>query len=222
MFKHTRLFFKIVCHELSFMCFLLAQACSVAMLAYFVYAIVAGSGVFAINIALCTVIAINFIVSVFMRSVEKRGLKEVKRWIQHTCRITKLCINAVSLAGIIYAVVSTPHLISKINLVLLPLMIILWVLQALLEMITLYIESRIEVFFDARYKDNALFRKAKRLVGTALGDEVEEEREISPRSERLFKRYAEEEPVVKKGWRWGRALHLFAHILPRRAGGKKL
>ena len=201
MIKYTMSAYRIIKQELISVSFLVTLISSLMMLAYLTYSAIVGNGERVINVVLCVITAVNFLTYIFMRRAEKKAIKHARKWIKHTCRITKLCINAVSLGIIIYAAAVAPEQVSAISLVLLPLMIILWVLQAILEIVTLYTTSRLELLINGLQMDAAPIltpvAKVKGIVGAVMGEEAEEEEPISPRNERLLKRRAEQDAALK-------------------------
>lgn len=201
MLKYTMASYRIIKQELSSISFLVTLVSSLMMLAYLIYSAIVGNGERVINIVLCAITAINFFTYIFMRRAEKRSVKYARRWIKHTCKIAKLGINAVSLGIIIYAAAVTPEQLSTISLVLLPLMIIFWVLQAILEIVTLYVTGRMELFMNALQMDfepiMTPIAKVKGFVGTVIGEEAAEEDGISAHNMRLLKRRAEQDAALK-------------------------
>ena len=225
MLKYSRAAFGIIKEELTSISFFVTMASSVMMMAYLLYATLAGSGVLGANIALCSVTAVNLISYILMHRAETRGVKEARSWIKHTCKITKLCINAVSLATMVYAVVTTPDQVSTITLVLLPLMIIFWALQAILEVVTLYVKSRIDLFYNGIQMDFdyviAPLAKVKSVVGAVMGEEPVASAPVGRYNEQLLKRRAAQDAAERSEKRKHRVKAVVERILPKRGTDDK-
>ena len=225
MLKYSKASLGIIKQELATISFFVALLSSFLMMVYLVYSTIVGNGIFVANIALCVITTINFVTYILMHRAEAKDVREARNWIKHTCRITKLGINAVSLATIVYAVVSTPDEVNAITLVLLPLMIIFWVLQAIVEMVTLYVKSRMDLFLagiqmDFDYVLTPL-AKVKNAVGSVMGEEPQEPTTVSPHNERLLKTRVEEDATRRKEKWKRRAKALLEHIPLRRTGAGK-
>ncbi|MBQ3063179.1 MAG: hypothetical protein IJC99_00035 [Clostridia bacterium] len=220
MLKYSRASVGVIKQELASISFFVTLLSTLLMMTYLVYAIVVGYGILAANIALCMITAINFCTYILMHRAEKRGVKNTRNWIKHACRIAKLCINAVSIATIAYAVVTTPDEVSAGTLVLLPMMIIFWVLQAILEMVTLYVKSRIDLLLAGLQLDFdhviTPIAKVKNMMSAVMGEASEEPAPVSAHHERLLKRRAEQAEVARKEKWKRRAGHVLGRVLPHR------
>ena len=201
MLKMTRAAYHTIKDELSSISFFITLVSSLIMTAYLVYSAVVGNGERVINIVLCALTVVNFITYVMMRRTEKRAVKYARKWIKHICKIAKLSINAIWLGIIVYAAAVTPEQVSTISLVLLPLMIIFWVMQAVLEALTLYVSNRMELFINGLQLDFAPvitpIAKVKGIVGSVMGEEMEEDEPVSPHNERILRHRAEQDEAGK-------------------------
>ena len=215
MFKYSRASFRIILRELASITFFITLITSLLTIAYLVYATVVGNGERVINIALCALTAINLITYLLMNRAERKRVKNVRKCIAHICNITKLCLTAVSLGIIVYAAAVTPDEVSAVSLVLLPLLIILWVLKAILEMAILYFDSRFRLVLDAWQMDMEPVTKVKGFVGAMVGEDVEEPDPVNPHNERILKKNAAQYEAEHGKKKSGTVKKLVGHVVGR-------
>ena len=210
MFKHTRAYLKLIQDEISLFSFIANLTSSLFMIGYMIYSLIVGRGILAVNITLLSLALVNLAVYLVSKAVKSRGAEKFRRLERHIYNLSRIVINAVPLAAVIYSLAFTGEELSKIEMVFLPLMILLWIFQTALELVTLYLESRLRLFADAIALD---YEPIRRVVNSSKGDSSANDRSaVSDKNRALLsdmaKQYAREsksedeenEPVVKDGW----------------------
>ena len=210
MFKHTRAYLKLIQSELSLFSLIANLVSSFFMIGYMTYSLIADRGIMGVNIALLALAVVNLTIYLTVKAVKSGKADSFRRVEKHIYNISRIFINAVPLAAVIYSLAFAGEELSQIELVLLPLMILLWVFQTALELVTLYLERRLRLFADAIALDYEPIRK---IVNSLKGDSrANETSQISEKNRVLLAdmaaQYAEEKPdsdeeeapVVKDGW----------------------
>ena len=210
MFKHTRAYLKLIQSELSLFSLIANLVSSFFMIGYMTYSLIADRGIMGVNIALLALAVVNLTIYLTVKAVKSGKADSFRRVEKHIYNISRIFINAVPLAAVIYSLAFAGEELSQIELVLLPLMILLWVFQTALELVTLYLERRLRLFADAIALDYEPIRK---IVNSLKGDSrANETSQISEKNRVLRSdmaaQYAEEKPdsdeeeapVVKDGW----------------------
>ncbi len=149
MIKNTMASVNIIKRELSLFSFLANLISSLIMIGYLIFSMVMGRGIFGVNIALCTLTVFNLSIYLVTKSAEDKNAKKLRRRAKHFYNISKVVLNAIPLATVLYILAFTSEDIPRMEMVLLPLMLIMWLVQLTLEIATLYIQSRMTLFTDA-------------------------------------------------------------------------
>lgn len=189
MIKNTIASVSIIKRELSFFSFLANLISSIIMIGYLIFSMIMGRGVMGVNISLVALTVFNLAVYLITNSQEDKSAKKLRRRVKHFYRISKIVLNAIPLATVLYILAFTGEEIPRLETVLLPLMIIMWLVQLSLEVATLYIRSRITLFTDAiRLDFEEAVRPLTRAKNAILGsDEEESESEgVSKRNRRIL------------------------------------
>lgn len=149
MFKHTFASVNLIKRELSFFTFTANLISTLFTVIFLIYSLISGRGYFVVTIILAALTLINFTVYATIRSVQSREMKEVKKVVKHCYRITKIFLGAIPLVIVILTLAFTTEEFSRIELVFLPLMLLMWMAQVIFEISSLYTESRLALFADA-------------------------------------------------------------------------
>ena len=211
MLNHTKAYLKLIQSELSLFSLIANLVSSLFMIGYMTYSLIAPRGILWVNIVLLSLASVNLIIYVCAKLIKSRGAEKVRKMERHIYNLSRIIINAVPLAAVIYSLAFTNADVSKIELVFLPLMILLWIFQASLELVTLYLEKRLKLFADAIMLDYEPIRK---VVNSLKGDS--RANDVSAVSEKnralltdMAMQYEEEnktsdeeseEVIVKDGW----------------------
>ena len=210
MLNHTKAYLKLIQSELSVFSLIANLVSSLFMIGYMIYSLIVGRGILAVNIALLSLAVVNLAVYVAAKAIDTHGAEKFRKMERHIYNISRIIINAVPLAAVMYTLIFTSEQISRVELVFLPLMILLWIFQASLELVTLYLEKRLKLFADAIMLD---YEPIRRVVNSLKGDSrANETSSVSEKNRALLtdmaRQYGEEsksededgEITVKDGW----------------------
>ena len=210
MLNHTKAYLKLIQSELSVFSFVANLVSSLFMIGYMTYSLTIEKGILWVNILLLSLATANLFAYFITKAVKSKKADKFRKMERHVYNISRIFINAVPLAAVMYTLVFTSEEISRVELVFLPLMILLWIFQASLELITLYLEKRLKLFADAIALDYEPIRK---VINSLKGDSRANEKSAVSDKNRAFltdivEEYIEEkseaneetEPVVKDGW----------------------
>ncbi len=178
MFKHTMASVNIIKGELSLISYIVNIISSVFMLGYLIFATVMDRGILAVNITLLTLTAVNFVTYLITRKRNGSSSKKIKKFVKHFYNVSRIILNAIPLGTVLYLLAFTEEEISRIETVLLPLLILVWLAQVVLEISSIYIESRITLFVDGLKMDiepiikikNAFSGESSRTVDLNVSD----------------------------------------------------
>ena len=148
MFKHTMASVNIIKSELSLLSYIANIISAVFMMGYLIFASVWGRGFLAVNIILGVLTAANFLTYLITRNKCGKESKRVRKFVKHFYNISRIILNAIPLATILYILAFTAEEVSRIEMVLLPVLILIWLFQVVLEISSLYIQSRFTLFVD--------------------------------------------------------------------------
>ena len=208
MLRHTRAYFKLIQDEISLFSMIANLVSSVFMIGYMIYSLITARGILAVNITLLSLAVINLTVYLVAKIVKSKGTEKFRKIERRIYGISRVFINAVPLSAVIYSLAFTSEEFSRIELVMLPLMILFWIFQTSLEFITLYLESRLKLFADAIALD---YEPVRKIVNSLKGNGSANETSAVSEKNRTFlsdiaDEYAEEnksdseEPLVKDSW----------------------
>ena len=164
MLKHTMASVGIIKDELSFFSFIANVISSLFMVGYLVFASFVGRGVLWINISLCGLTAINFVTYLATRKKNSNESKSVRKFVKHFYRVSRIVLNAIPIGTVLYLLAFTNEEINRVELVFLPLLILVWLAQVVLEISTLYVESRFTLFVDGLKMDMEPILKIKNAI----------------------------------------------------------
>jgi len=148
MLKHTMASLNIIKGELSLLSYIANIISAIFMIGYLILASVWGRGLLAVNIALCVLTAANLLTYLITRNRCGKKSKRVRKFVKHFYNISRIILNAIPLATLLYILAFTTEEVSRIETVLLPVLIIIWLFQVVLEISSLYIQSRFTLFVD--------------------------------------------------------------------------
>lgn len=197
MFKYTVASVNKIIGELRSLAHVMSILTALFMTGYLTVACILDIGFLALNIVLLALTVANFVTYLAVHYRADKKSKKVGKRVNHACKISKFFLNLLSLAAVVYTVAVSPESVSTFRLVMLPLMIIIWVLQFVLEVISLYIESRLALFVDGIQMDlEGVVRPAIRVrnaVNTFIGEEEIEEDTVSEHNRKILSEQAAED-----------------------------
>lgn len=196
MFKHTMASVNIIKSEISFLSFLANIISSVFMIGYLIFASIGGRGFLVVNIILCALTAVNFVTYLVTRKRCDKESKKVRKFVRHFYNISRIILNAIPLCTVLYVLAFTNEEISRIEMVILPLLIIVWLMQVILEILSLYIQSRFTLFVDGIEMDieNVIrpIMKVKNVICGSHGETQFDNERISDHNRAVLSEKAEE------------------------------
>ena len=172
--------------------------------AYFIYALISKTGIFAINIVLASLFVLY---TAFELLTINRNIKIARRIIKRTYKWTKICIRAVTLGSMLYGIYTATTHVSAISTIIATLMIIMWVFQILLEIIVEIVENKIDLLDKAFKQDiedmkrtalkpvTAVANTFKRLTGKDIEPEPEKHKKILKLEKRIQEKKAKLEKI---------------------------
>ena len=175
------------------------------MTVYLTLAIIFDNGSRIINSVLLGLTVVHFCLYLIFDGRKTKLAKKVKGYSSKIYTYSKLALNAISLASVIYSIYASPHVISSITMVTTPLMIVLWVLQVLFEIVKVYVSIRADLVIDGLAMDFEFvtkpFMKARNVLHDFIGEEREAESSVSSENRRILTEQAginDEEKKKKK------------------------
>lgn len=196
MFKYTRASIDAIIEDIKKYYYTFKFGSLLFTIAYFSYAAIMQYSYLWVNIALL----IFFILyGIFELATINKNYRLAKKHIRRTYRWTKIIINTITLAGVVYGIYLANYSSSAISIILATLMIILWVLQVLFEIVLEIIENRRDLVIDAWNEDINVMKDGVQTVKETVmkpinsvnnfikrvkGEEVEEPEEPKESKER--------------------------------------
>ena len=179
--------------------------------AYFVWALISQSGIFAVNITLASLFVAY---TIFELIINATGHKTAKLVVKRTYKWLTFGIRAFTLGSMLYGIYTATTNVSAMSTIIATLMIILWVFQILLEIVVEIVESKIDLFDKAIRQDvedikssvlkpvKAVTDTFKRLTGRAVEPEPEKHKKILKLDKRMQERKEEgsEEKTKRRSW----------------------
>lgn len=170
---------------------------------YAVYYLITERGVVAVNIAIALISVAYMVYSVFTYLNAEKADKKQGKWANRIYKWSKISVNALSLAYMIYTVYYLAGNITLTSLMLTAFSAISWVLQVVLQLSLQFVEARGELLIDGIEADFEKVIDFKRGVGNIIkrvrGEEIEEKEElISPKNREILERQAEKDKLKKE------------------------
>ena len=159
MFKYTRAAFTLITKELKLFSQIFKVSLIIFSAFYYSYAIIFNVGNIIINTLLLALTISYSIFEFCTKNIEDKDFKKISKKIYS---FSKLFLRAVSLGGTIYGLYSSSITTSPITTVVLTLMIILWILQILLELVTCIMEKYLDFVITGIKQD---FKEIKGKAG---------------------------------------------------------
>lgn len=190
MLDYTRAALNKTVRDLKAVSFVFTLVLQICYLAYLIFASIVGRGTRAINITLC-VITLSYLV--FYIATAKKISKGAKSALKTTKRIyksIKLSINAFTLVVALYSVFITNEVLTSVSLagiLVNVFMVIGWLVQTVLMVVSIYAEKKITFILDGFHTDLERickpFDKVGGLVKRIKGEPVEPKKyEVSPKN----------------------------------------
>ena len=151
--KHTVTSIDIIKNELSLFSYLANIISSVFTIGYLILVSLLGRGILWVNIPLVILATVNLTVFLIATKQKTKEAKKLRKGVKHFYGISKIILNAIPLGSVLYLLAFTNEDVNRIELVFLPLIILVWLAQIVLEILSLYVDSRITLFVDGLKMD---------------------------------------------------------------------
>ena len=177
MFDYSRSVFVKTINDLKNIAFFSALSLQLFQLAYLIYALCIGSGIFVANVILLalTIAYLGFILYIHWNTIAKKTKKILNNIYHWSKRLIKLFTLGVSVYGLYITASETVTAKSLLSIILLVFMIIAWILELLFSILIIVLENRKDLFFNAMKMDIEPILKAKSFFDKITGKEVENE-----------------------------------------------
>lgn len=187
MFKHTMASINIIKNEAALLSYIANIVSALFMMGYLIFASALGRGLLAVNITLCVLTAANFIIYLVTRKKCSKESKRVRKISKHTYNISRIILNAIPLGSLLYILAFTSEEISRIEMVLLPVLILIWLAQVVFEISSIYIQSRFTLFANGIEMDiENVIKPLIKIRNAVSGTDGENAFDISERNRNLL------------------------------------
>ena len=193
MFKHTMASINIIKSEAALLSYVANIVSSLFMIGYLIFASALGRGFIAVNITLCVLTAANLIIYLATHTRCSKQSKTVRKFSKHIYNISRIILNAIPLGFLLYILAFTNDEVSRIEMVLIPILILVWLVQVILEFSSLYIQSRFTLFANGIEMDiENVIRPLLKIRNMVNGSDVEGAFDISEHNRSRLTEKAEE------------------------------
>ena len=120
---------------------------------YLVYALAIGLGFTWLNIPLLAVSLAYFVIYIVIRGKSGRRAKDVEWSARHSFKLIKISAASFNLAVLLYSIWAFPEEVKPIAIVFATLMTVVWVLQLVCELVSVFAEKRMALFMEALKAD---------------------------------------------------------------------
>ncbi|MBR7116125.1 MAG: hypothetical protein IKC87_00235 [Clostridia bacterium] len=181
------------------------------MILYLAYALIIGQGNRIINAILLVMTALNLVIHLITNGKRDKKSKTTKKISRTAYIVTKLTLNAVSLASVVYSIYVNSADVTAFAMLTTPLMILLWIAQVAFELIKLYVTNRAALFLDGLKMDFEFVLKpivkTKNFFKDLFGEEREDTEIVGEKNRRILTEQAgiemEEKREENKAF-WGK------------------
>lgn len=163
---------------------------------YPIYSIIANNGYLWANIVLAVLAASYLVFYLITYNENSKSEKERKKTARAVYKWCKRGISLFTLGITVYSVYFTAQSVEFYSLLLTAFMVVMWVVDLLLALLTIFLEKRIELLSTAFAMDGEGFKKLGNAFKVILGDEIPED-DIPPKMREAITAIAEEHSVVK-------------------------
>ena len=171
----------------SFIFTLLTQALYID---YLIYAIITKVGYLWLNIPLLVISAAYFIFFLVASGKCGKKIKDVKANTKHAFKVVKITAASFNLAVLLYSIYAFPEEVEPISIVFATLMTVIWVLQLVTELMSVFFEKRMKFFITALKADLEVVTKpinsAQNFVRKIRGEDPVENRDAQTRERKIL------------------------------------
>ena len=198
MFDYSRAAGQLILEDLKKWCHRFKTFFSIFTLIYLSYCLIMDVGIFYVN---ATLLVLYVIYTVCEFIAFKKQNKKLKRVVSRGYKYARLALKTLTLGSTLYGIYIASTAVDGISLILATLTIILWVLQVLLEVVTVIVEPRVKLFVAGVMKDGKPLISAINLLSKETNwsfdyDKYEKEYELLEK--RVERNKAAKKPTKKK------------------------
>lgn len=154
MFDYTQVALKKIIEDIKKFIFVFKLVTHVFIIAYLIYDIIRQTGILWVDIPMLAVCVAYFVFFLIISNKKKdKSKKKIYAILTNVFQRTKLLINLVNIAVLIYGMCVTVEHVSHFAIISLALTAIGWMLSVLLEIIVTAIEKRFEFLMEAIQAD---------------------------------------------------------------------
>ena len=177
MLDYTRMMLKNTQRDLSTFGYILGLISQLFALAYIIVAITLNIGNTVANAIVLAVSATYFGIYLVLHDTKDKRLRRIKNTGKHSAAAVKLLSGALTLGVSIYGICISAYTLSVPTLLLSVANAAFWVLRVIVELVSYYVDTRIELFTAALGADFEFVSKpigiAKNAIKTVMGQSVE-------------------------------------------------
>ena len=177
MFDYTKTAWNKITEDFKRLLFFIGLIMQLLYIAYLIYALIVGVGIFIANVFLLGVSTAYLIFWLVMSKKETADDKQTKKRIGKVFKRCKQIIKLVTLGIAVYGIYTTASNVTPLSVVITALMIVGWVLQTLCEIVFHYVVKKGEFLFEGFKADIDNVKKPVTAVGNFFkkltGKEIE-------------------------------------------------
>ena len=204
MFKYTKAAINKTIDDIKLLINVISYITIAISFGYYVYCLIVNKGYLVFNIILLTLLLINFV----FNFVVNKKYKKIKKVIKRSSKIIKLSINATTLALSIIGIITPQKDVTPITIIITTLLIIMFVVNIILTIVTMIVEDKIEFIMlafkkdtDVKSKISGVFKKQENeydVVVNKLDGYIEDKKELKRIKKLKEKQKRKEEKLAKK------------------------
>lgn len=165
MFLYTRAYFQKLISDFKLIGYLFNVFSPIVYILYLIYAINNSLGYLWANITLLSVTVLYLVFFITTYDIKAKSFKGTKRTVRHIFKGIKLSVTALTLGITIYGIYTATIHTTVLSVVLSCFMVVFWVMQTAIELITYFIEFQADLFMAAIKADATELIKPVAAVG---------------------------------------------------------
>lgn len=190
MLDYTRAALNKTVQDLKSVSFVFTLVLQILYLCYLIFASIVGRGMRVVNVTLSAITLAYLIFYVATAKKMSKGAKSARKTTKRIYKSIKLSINAFTLVVALYSVFITNQVLTSISLagiLVNVFMVIGWLIQTVLMVLSIYAEKKITFILDGFHTDleriTKPFDKVGGLVKRLKGEPIEQKKyEVSPKN----------------------------------------
>lgn len=212
MLDHTRAALEKIRRDITVFSRIYTVVLQSVVLVYFTVALFLSKGYFAVNAVGVSVTLFYLVFYLVTLRSTGRAAAGRRRRVKRIVKLIKLSLSAFTLATILYSVFIASSVgeggVAPFTVVTLPILLIVWVLQIIIEVLKYYVSAEIDLFVDGIKMDmesvSAPISEIKVRVRRFFGESAEPPAEIDEKSREILENDVKEAKALKKEQRKAR------------------